>query len=108
MYSLEFLPRNSETKLLEILELSCVFISFLLLLPWIYQVVHMYFQNFARSYHNVFVYLCMMVYTGMFATASIDKTVKVWDVANVHNCQQSNSNDSKTKKKVSINVCLSF
>ena len=50
----------------------------------------------------------MMVYTGMFATASIDKTVKVWDVANVHNCQQSNSNDSSTKKKVFINIYLSL
>ena len=41
-----------------------------------------------------------ILFIGMFATASIDKTVKVWDVANVHNYQQNQDVGGKTKKKV--------
>ena len=96
LYSLEFPRRNYETNLLKLFELPflCPPVCFVLFSSFL-SCLHL--LTFVSSCNTC---ECDVARPGMFATASIDKTVKVWDVANVHNNQQGDNDGSKSKKKV--------
>ena len=97
LYSLEFPRRNYETNLLKLFELPflCPPVCFVLFSSFFSFLFAS--ADFFSSYNTC---ECDVAPSGMFATASIDKTVKVWDVANVHNNQQGDNDGSKSKKKV--------